>query len=254
MPAFLNLPIRSVVVVGDGHGIGLSVARRFHKEGYAVAVIARTSGTVTGVVTKLKAMTRPENVIGLVADVTDEQSLFEALDTAKLANGVPDVLIYDTGVIRTDRVGDLSADELLSTYAVNVVGAAVTAGHVAPLMARRGRGTILITGGMAEPKADWFSLSLGKYGVRTLVELLAEEFEPQGLHVATVAVTEVVAPGTSFDPDTIAETYMMLHQQEKDWKHEVVFTPKIGPRNKAHPTSAESGCRQTFPSTPDARS
>ena len=80
---FPNLPTRSIVV-GAGPGIGLSVARRSHEDGFAVAVVARTRSTVTSLAEALRAMVRPENAVGLTADVTDEQSVFDALDTAML--------------------------------------------------------------------------------------------------------------------------------------------------------------------------
>ena len=217
---------RSIVVVGAGPGIGLAVARRFHSSGYAVAVIARSRASIDGLVAKLNDSDANVPVIGLTADISDDAALFAALDAAVAEHGVPDVLVYNAGVIRMDRAGELSSDELLGTYAINVVGAAITAGHLGPLMARRGHGTILITGGMAEPKPDWFSLSLGKYGVRTLTELLARQFGPSGVHVATVAVTEAVVPGTAYDPDVIAEQYFQLHNQEQgQWQREIVFTP-----------------------------
>jgi hypothetical protein len=64
---------------------------------------------------------------------------------------------------------------------------------------------------MARPKSDWFSLSLGKFSVRTLVELLTQELNPRGVQVASVPVTEAVAPGTAYDPDLIAELYTAVH-------------------------------------------
>ncbi|WP_257040821.1 hypothetical protein [Streptomyces sp. TLI_55] len=39
-------------------------------------------------------------------------------------------------------------------------------------MAERGRGTFVVTGGMPEPKPEYVSLSLGKAGARSLVDLL----------------------------------------------------------------------------------
>ena len=93
-------------------------------------------------------------------------------------------------------------------------------------MAERGRGTIVITGGMPVPVAAYTSLSLGKAGVRTLVTLLDEAYGAAGVHAASVTVMGEVAPGTAFDPDEIAEQYWRLHTQPRDgWEHEVVHGP-----------------------------
>ena len=90
---------------------------------------------------------------------------------------------------------------------MNVVGAITSAAHDLPRMAARGHGTFVITGGMPEAVPDFLSLSLGKAGVRALVEALDAQYAPAGVHVATVTVDGPVAPGTDFDPDDIAEHY-----------------------------------------------
>jgi hypothetical protein len=111
-------------------------------------------------------------------------------------------------------------------------------------MGRRGSGSFIITGGMPEPKREYVSLSLGKAGVRTLVELLDLEYGAAGVHVASVTVDGPVAPGTAFDPDDIAERYWALHTQPRgQWQREVVHTGRdlVGDRPAVHRTIASSG-------------
>jgi NAD(P)-dependent dehydrogenase (short-subunit alcohol dehydrogenase family) len=77
---------------------------------------------------------------------------------------------------------------------------------------------------MPEPLPDVTSLSLGKAGVRALAEMLAREYEPLGVHVATITVAGAVAPGTAFDPDEISEEYWRLHVQPTgSWEREVLY-------------------------------
>ncbi len=185
------------VVIGAGPGIGRSVALRFAREGLPVA---------------------------LTADAGDEAGLRRALDTAAAELGQPDVVVYNAGVIRADVPGELSMVGLLATLAVNVGGALAAAAHVAPSMAERGGGTFVITGGMPEPVAAYTSLSLGKAGVRAAAALLAQQYGPAGVHVATVTVAGAVAPGTAFDPDDIAEHYWRLHTQPAGaWDTQYVY-------------------------------
>ncbi|NIH81542.1 SDR family NAD(P)-dependent oxidoreductase [Amycolatopsis viridis] len=199
------------VIIGAGPGIGQAVARRFVREGLPVVTIARSERAVPG-------------ARALVADATDEDALRGALDVAAGELGTPDVLVYNAAIIQPDGPGDLSARGHLDAWAVNVVGALTAAAHVAPAMAERGSGTILITGGMPEPDPRYVSLSLGKAGVRTLVSLLDAQYGPSGVHVASVTVDGPVAPGTPFDPDDIAEHYWTLHAQERPWSAEIVHT------------------------------
>ena len=65
---------------------------------------------------------------------------------------------------------------------------------------------------MPVPDPHLTSLSLGKVGVRGLVELLTAWQDR--VHVASVTVGGPVAPGTAYDPDEIAEHYWRLHTRE----------------------------------------
>ncbi|GAA2845232.1 hypothetical protein GCM10020220_038220 [Nonomuraea rubra] len=122
------------------------------------------------------------------ADCGDEGELRAALDAATGALGTPDVVVYNAAIIRPDTLAEANARVQLDAWAVNVVGALITAAHVVPAMARRGGGTFIVTGGMPEPKPAYVSLSLGKAGLRTLVAMLDEEYGASGVHVAGVTV------------------------------------------------------------------
>jgi NAD(P)-dependent dehydrogenase (short-subunit alcohol dehydrogenase family) len=206
-----------VVVIGAGPGIGRAVAARFAREGAAVALIARTAATVEDVARSL-----PEGALTLTADVADEAALRAALDRAADELGPPDVVVHNAAVIRPDAVGELSAAQLLDTLAVNVASVLTAGAHVAPGMAARGGGTFLVTGGMPDPVPGYVSLSIGKAGVRTVVDLLDATYGPSGVHAASVTVGGHVAPGTAYDPDDIAEHYWRLHTQPRgSWEREV---------------------------------
>lgn len=208
------------VVIGVGPGIGRSVALRFAREGLAVAVIARSAETVGAVAADLAPSGVP--VVALTADVTDEAALLAALDKAAAELGPPDVVVYNAALIQPDALGELPAAGQLQAWAVNVVGAITAAGHAVPGMAERGHGTFLVTSGMPEPVPGYISLSLGKAGVRTLVELLDTQYGSLGVHVASVTVGGAVAPGSAYDPDDIAEHYWRLHTQPAaSWEREV---------------------------------
>lgn len=219
------------VIIGAGPGIGRSIARRFAGQGLPVALVARRATTVEAVAQEVRPIGVP--VLALTADSADEMALRSALDAAADELGTPDVLVYNAAIIQADAAGELALHAHLEAWAVNVVGALTAAAHVAPAMAARGGGSILVTGGMPEPKPDHVSLSLGKAGVRTLVDLLDLEYGGSGVHVASVTVGGPVAPGTAFDPDDIAECYWTLHQQPRgEWQREVRYDGRdlAGPR------------------------
>jgi NAD(P)-dependent dehydrogenase (short-subunit alcohol dehydrogenase family) len=188
-----------------------------------VGLIARTAASID--TARAALATAGTEVASAVADAAQEDQLTAALDALTGRLGIPEVLVYNAGLIRRDRPGELSRQQHFTAYATNVLGALTASVHLAPRMAGAGGGTILITGGMPEPDPEVTSLSLGKAGVRALTKLLDRQYGPSGIHVATVTVGGAVAPGTRFDPDRIAEHYWRLHTQPPHaWEHEVTFT------------------------------
>jgi NAD(P)-dependent dehydrogenase (short-subunit alcohol dehydrogenase family) len=215
------------VIVGTGPGLGTSVARRFGVAGMRVGLIARSAASIDAARAELD--TAGVTSVSAIADAGQEGQLTQALDALTRELGVPRVLVYNAAVIRSDRPGELSRQQHLDAYAVNVLGALTSATHLAPAMARAGGGTILITGGMPEPLPRATSLSLGKAGVRALTALLAAEYGPSGIHVATVTIGGTVSRGSRFDPDRIAEQYWRLHTQPPgSWEHEVAYAGEPG--------------------------
>ena len=215
-----------VIVIGAGPGIGVSVARRFAREGLPVGVLARTRSTVDAALAAVDGA--GVRTHGVTADAADESGLRSALDELITQLGVPEVLVYNAAIIQWDSIGELTAAQHLEAWGVNVVGAITAAAHVVAQMAEVGAGTYILTGGMPTPVPQVASLSLGKAGVRALTELLDAQFRPSGIHVATVTVSGTVAPGTAFDPDDIAEHYWQLHTQPAGaWEREVVYAGRI---------------------------
>ena len=213
--------MRGVMIIGAGPGIGRAVARRFAREGLPVALIARNERTLKEVTEDLAPDGVP--VVSRTADSTDEAGLRAALDELTAEIGPPAAVVYNAALIRADAPGELPVRAHLDAWAVNVVGALTAAAHVAPVMAERGGGSFIVTGGMPEPNSEYVSLSLGKAGVRTLVELLDQEYGSSGVHVASVTVGGPVAVGTDFDPDDIAEHYWRLHVQPRGrWVREIL--------------------------------
>jgi NADP-dependent 3-hydroxy acid dehydrogenase YdfG len=212
----------AVAIVGAGPGIGAAIARRFAREQLAVGLISRSQSTLDGVLATLPSSA---SAAAFTADVTDEVALREALDRVRRDLGPISVLVYNAGLIRHDRPGELSTGEHEQAWAVNVVGAITAAAHVGAQMVEVGSGTIIFTGGMPDPMPDLVSLSLGKAGIRALADLLDKAYGPAGVHVATVTIAGAITPGTVLDPDEIADHYWRLHAQPRHgWQREVLLT------------------------------
>ncbi|MDI1478369.1 SDR family NAD(P)-dependent oxidoreductase [Polyangium sp. y55x31] len=203
-----------IAVVGAGPGVGLAVARRFTREGFTAALIARRPEALDEYVSELRRAGAEAH--GFAADAADEGSLRNAFATLKERLGAPSVLVYNAAVLKQGRPSELAVEDLLSDFRINVGGAIVAAQAVLPDMRAQKKGTILLTGGglALTPFPAYASLAIGKAAIRNLTFSLGAEVEPDGIQVATVTICGFVKPGTHFDPDRIADAYWTLHTQE----------------------------------------
>ncbi len=210
-------------VVGVGPGVGLAVARRFAREGFRTALIARRAAAVEAAAAGIGPGAR-----GFAADAGDVAALRGALDAAAAALGPVGVLVFNAVAARLAIPSALAPEALVEEFRVNVVGALVAAQAVLPAMRAARRGTILLTGGgfAFEPIPPMASLGVGKAGLRNLAFSLAKELEPEGIHVATVTIGGMVQDSGFFAPDAIAERFWELHAQPPGgFQREIVHRP-----------------------------
>ena len=202
---------KSVAIMGAGPGVSAGVARKFGANGFAVILLARNPESLQLRVSELQ--NAGIEACGIVADASDEQSLQTAFARIHTEHGTLDALVYNAGANTIANPSALDAADLIRDFTVNVVGALRCAQLAAPAMVERGSGSILFTGGLLalKPVASRASASISKAGLRNLAFTLADELTGQGLKIGTVTIGGVVAAGTFFDPDLIAEAYWDLH-------------------------------------------
>jgi short-subunit dehydrogenase len=214
----------TAAVIGVGPGIGLAVARRFAKAGMDIALVARSAGKLEGYRNSLSSFGC--GIRTYACDVSEPYELAKVFQHLRENLGTPEVLVYNASVLKEAPPSRLSPEGFIREFRTNCVGALICAEEVVPVMRSRGRGTILFTGGglALKPHFTLASLSIGKGAIRTLALMLADELEPEGIHVATVTVDGFVQPGTRLDPDLIAEEYWKLHMEAQGhWTREVLF-------------------------------
>lgn len=212
---------KTCAVVGVGPGIGLSVARRFAREGFQVALLARDRARLAEHAKELTdegAVARPFH-----ADCSVPAQVREALRHVSAEMSPPTVLVYNAAAARPGLPSSLPASRLLDELKINVVSALAATQAVLTNMEEAREGTVIFTGGglALDPWPEMASLAVGKAGIRSLALTLGKELKPKGVHVATVTVCGIVEKGGKFDPETIAETYWELHTQKPDdWELE----------------------------------
>lgn len=213
------------IIAGAGPGIGAGVARRFSAEGYAVALLARRREAL-----EVLAADLPHASCWPV-DLADSAAVTAVIGSIVTELGSPAVLHYNAAAWHEVDPFLLEPAVFTADLCLCATGALAAVQAVVPAMQAAGSGTLLFTGGglalNPEYGGDVVSLTAGKAAMRALVLALAPKLAEIGLHAATVTVAGTVAPGTPFDPDLIADTFMALHSQPRhDWQNEVVFDGK----------------------------
>jgi short-subunit dehydrogenase len=210
-------------IVGVGPGLGVSLARRFGREGFRVALLARKRMALESFSQELSR----EGIESatFTVDASDADDVKRVIAQVERQLGATEVLVYNAAVLRQGLPSQLSPDTLVEEFKVNVVGAAAAVQAALPSMRSNRRGTILLSGGglALEPSPLYASLAIGKAGIRSLALSFAEELRPEGIHVSTVTICGLIQPGTPFAPDKLADRYWALHQQPAEqWRPEDV--------------------------------
>lgn len=217
------------VVAGAGPGMGYAIARRFAREGFDIALLARNPVALEAAAVALrKTGVRAEGFSVNLALPADVRRVFPALQASL---GQPSVLVYNASRWNAVPAMTIAADEFAADLSLSIVGALACAQQVYPAMREAGRGTLLFTGGglALQPQhgAGVTSLTAGKSGLRGFVHALHKELSADGLRIGTVTIAGEVAAGTRFDPDAIAESYWTLHADPAA-PVEIVFDGKQG--------------------------
>jgi NAD(P)-dependent dehydrogenase (short-subunit alcohol dehydrogenase family) len=222
------------VVVGVGPGNGAAFARRFAREGFAVALLARSSGTSAELATSLS------DARAYACDVADEASIARTFDAIRADLGDPAVVVYNAGSGTWANIEDALAKDFEAAWRVNALGSFLVSKQVIPAMKQAGAGSIVFIGATASrrgvPRTTVFAPS--KAAQRTLAEAMARHLWPLGIHVSLVIIDGVVdlprtrammkdKPDEFFvKPDDVADTVFHLTKQPRSaWSFEVEARP-----------------------------
>jgi NAD(P)-dependent dehydrogenase (short-subunit alcohol dehydrogenase family) len=212
----MNLQGAVTVVTGGAGGIGRALAERFAAEGARAVVVADLDGREAARVAAGLACPSP---LGAGLDVTDQAAVAGLVDRVEEQLGPVDLWCSNAGV----ALGrDLGTDgDWERSFAVHVLAHVHLARVLAPRMAARGRGHLLLTASAAGllTSMDSAPYSVTKHGTVALAEWLAIRWGdagvgvsclcPQGVRTAMTegmgAGSSVLAAGALLEPAEVAE-------------------------------------------------
>lgn len=232
--------------VGPRQGVGAELCHRAAQRGMHVFVNGRTAEKIEAVAADIEKAAG--SATPLLADLTDEAAVNAGM--AKIAeDGRPlELAIYNAGNNRPEKFLDVTSEVFEDMWKVICFGGFLAAKAVLPLMLAQAdsapRQSLLFTGasGSLRGKAGFAAFASGKGALRMMVQSLAREFGPQGIHVGHVIVDGVIngekvrsrfaeyidAKGEdgALNIDAIADAFFMMHDQHRSaWTQELDLRP-----------------------------
>jgi len=238
----------SELPVGIRWGVGGAVAQKFAQEGCFTVVTTRNEKNAAPLAAAIREQGGECMVVEL--DLVSQDSIAGAFATIREEAGDPDALIYNAGYLEGR---DLPADQELLEYIplemfdttqhIACRGPFLVAKEVLPAMRKKGAGSFFFSNNSSslrgKKRMTGQSLYYPRVMMRTLAQVLTEEYSEFGVHVANIIIDgSIDSPGSRalprnqnrpdlvISPVKIAEAYWYLHTQDQScWTHELQLTP-----------------------------
>jgi NAD(P)-dependent dehydrogenase (short-subunit alcohol dehydrogenase family) len=234
--------------VGVRWGVGGAIAQKFAKEGFSVVLTTRNAANASALEQAIRDQGGDSMIVEL--DLVSHESISKAFAKIRDQVGDPDVLVYNAGYLEgrdlppeKELLEHIPVDMFETAQHIASRGPFLVAKEVLPAMRERGSGSFLISNNASSlrgrKRMTGQSLYYPRVMMRTLAQVLTEEYSEYGVHVANVVIDGLIdSPGTRalpraqqhpevvMNPVKIAEAFYYLHTQDKScWTHELQLTP-----------------------------
>ena len=199
-----NLQGQVALVTGASRGYGVGIAEILVQEGVRVWMTARNE-------TQLRDEARRIGGEPVPADVTVPGDWDRVFESILQECGRVDILINNAGAgVKIAPLAEQSDEEILSSLAVNLTGAALGCSRAAGIMVRQGSGTIVNISSVCAVEAwpQYAVYSAAKAGVQQLTRCLYTELRPHGARATCIIPSwgatdfNKAAGMKDFDPET----------------------------------------------------
>ena len=214
--------MKTLVIVGAGKGLGLSLAKRFGREDFQVALVSRNEEKLRKLVDELKGMQIEASYF--VADLYKKGQIEKAIADVKKTYGQINVLEFSptAGNYPPVSVLDVTPENTRDLFEGYIVGAIHTVNAVLPDMLQRKEGALLFTSGLSAifPMPMMGSVGIALSGLRNYISNLHTELLPKGIQVAHRSLGLFMEAGTGGvnDPEVIADMWYNAYRNKEKWE------------------------------------
>ena len=229
-------------------GIGGAISLKFAAEKFFTVLTTRNLANAEPLAAAIRDQGGECMIVEL--NLVSEDSVASAFDTIRRDAGDPHVLIYNAGYLEgrdlppeKELLEHIEVDMFDTAQHIASRGPFLVAKQVLPAMRERGAGTFLFSNNSkslrGRKRYTGESLYYPRVMMRTLAQVLTEEYSEHGIHVANVVIDGLIDspgtralpkaqanPGIVMNPEKIADGFYYLHTQDRSaWTHELQMTP-----------------------------
>ncbi len=216
-------------------GVGGAVAQKFAREGFFTVLTTRTEANATPLAKAIADQGGACMIVEL--DLTSPKSIASAFASINQDAGDPDAVVYNAGYLEGRELPagmellEYIPDQIFET-AINIAcrGPFLVAKEVLPAMRKKRSGSFFFSNNSSSlrgrKRQTGGSLYYPRVLMRTLAQVLTEEYSEHGVHIANVVIDGTInSPGTRamkaaqanpnllIDPAKIADAFFYLHTQ-----------------------------------------
>jgi NAD(P)-dependent dehydrogenase (short-subunit alcohol dehydrogenase family) len=175
-----------VLITGASRGIGYAITEKLVESKYIVYAGARE----TSIHDPLKALQDrfPDNLNIISLDVTDSQSVKQAVAQVFDREGRIDALINNAGIMMYGSLENLTLEEARRIFEVNLFGAIRTIQEVLPIMRKQNKGRIVQISSRSgfRPLPTLSLYAASKFALEGLSETMAASLKPWNIFVSLI--------------------------------------------------------------------
>ncbi len=209
-----------VAVFGAGPGLGAAIGRRFGREGYRIALVARRPESVNSLVTQLT--NAGIDAAGFTTDLAHTEEIPAVTDAINARFGRIDIVEYAPIAAAPFIAAERVTPAALAGYVRLLYGPVAVANATLPGMLKRGDGAFLLTqgGSAAHPAPGRSGVGPVMAAARNWAHSLHGELADAGVYVGLLTISALItgsagaegiatAPSTfsTVEPDLLADLY-----------------------------------------------
>jgi short-subunit dehydrogenase len=184
--------VKTIAIFGAGPGLGQAVARRFGREGFRVALVARDRSRLESMASDLGG--EGVQAAGFPADLTDREAALGVVDAIQARFGPVDVLEYSPtpGAHLRGSPSELDVAAVARLLELYVLTPVALVGRVLPAMLERGGGLLFAMGAAAKYPVPRLAGGMVLSSLRNYAHTLNAELGPRNVYAGTLVIGALI--------------------------------------------------------------